>query len=53
MNSEKKEESLKKNATKTNLIAVVIADGTELYAPSGLSNLLSFIDMGTLISTQI
>ena len=53
MNSEKKEESLKENATKINLIVVVIADGTELYAPSGLLHLLNSIDMGTSISTQI
>ena len=53
MNFEKKEESLKGNATKTNLIVVVIANGTELYAPSGLLHLPSLIDMGTSISTQI
>ena len=49
----KKEESVKENATKTNLIAVAIADGTELYDPSGLLHLPSLIDMGTSISTQI
>ena len=51
MNSEKKEESVKENATKINLIVVVIADGTEWYAPSGLLHLLTVIDMGTSIST--